>query len=65
MTVDTLGHLLALHVPPASAEHRGELERLARSVEVVIDEAVELPGVDQAYTGEHAANAAATHGEAL
>ena len=26
MAVDTLGHLLALHVTPASAEDRGEVE---------------------------------------
>ena len=30
MAVDTLGHLLALHVTPASAEDRGEVERLDR-----------------------------------
>jgi hypothetical protein len=32
MAVDTLGHLLALHVTPASAEDRSEVERLARTV---------------------------------
>ena len=30
MAVDTLSHMLALHVTPASARDRGEVERLAR-----------------------------------
>ena len=32
IAVDTLGNLLAFHVTPASAEDRGEVERLARTV---------------------------------
>lgn len=47
MAVDTLGHLLALHVPPASTEDRGEVERLARTAQVVTDEHVEIARVDQ------------------
>ena len=31
LAVDTLGHLLALHVTPASAEDRGEVGRLAEA----------------------------------
>jgi transposase len=65
MAVDTLGHLLALHVTPASAEDRGEVERLARTVQAVTNDTVELAWVDQGYTGERAANAAAKHGTAL
>lgn len=65
VAVDTLGHLLALHVTPASAEDRGEVERLARTVQAVTNDAVELAWVDQGYTGERAANAAARHGIAL
>ena len=65
MAVDTLGHLLALHVTPASAEDRGEVERLARTVQAVTDDHVEIAWVDQGYTGERAANAAAKHGIAL
>jgi len=42
MAVDALGHLLALHVMPASAEDRGEVERLARNVQAVINDTVEL-----------------------
>lgn len=49
MAVDTLGHLLALHVTPASAEGPGEVERLARTVQGVTDKAVELAWVDQGY----------------
>jgi len=51
MAVDTLGHLLALHVTPASAEDRGEVERLARTVQAVTDDAIERPR-DEA--GRHA-----------
>ena len=56
MAADTLGHLLALHVTPASAEDRGEVERLARTVQAVTNDAVELAWVDQVYTGKRAAN---------
>jgi transposase len=65
MAVDTLGHLLALHVTPASAEDRGEVERLARTVQAVTNDTVELACVDQGYTGQRAATAAARHGIAL
>ncbi|MFB9770811.1 transposase, partial [Sphingomonas yabuuchiae] len=50
---------------PANAEDRGEVERLARTIQAVTDDAVELAWVDQGYTGERAANAAAKHGIAL
>jgi transposase len=49
----------------ASAEDRGEVERLARTVQAVSDDAVELAWVGQGYAGERAANAAARHGIAL
>jgi transposase len=65
MAVDTLGHLLALHVTPASAEDRGEVERLARTVQAFTNDTVELAWVEQGYIGERAANAAAKHGIAL
>lgn len=47
MIVDTLGHLLALHVTPAGVEDGGEVERLARTVQTVTNDAVELAWVDQ------------------
>lgn len=62
MAVDTLGHLLALHVTPASAEDRGEVERLARTMQTVTGDNVDIAYVDQGYTGARAANAAAAHG---
>jgi transposase len=65
MAVDTPGHLLALHVTPASVEDRGEVERLARTVRAVTDDTVELTWVDQGHTVERAASAAARHGIAL
>ena len=65
MAVDTLGHLLALHVTPASAEDRGKVERLARTVQAVTGDTVELAWVDQGYTGQRAADAPARQGIAL
>jgi transposase len=62
MAVDTLGHLLALHVTPASTEDRGEVERLARTMQTVTGNTVDIAYVDQGYTGARAANAAAAHG---
>src|SRR5690606_8667284 len=62
IAVDTLGHLLALHVTPASAEDRGEVEKLARTMQTVTGNTVDIAYVDQGYTGARAANAAAAHG---
>jgi transposase len=62
MAVDTLGHLLALHVTPASQQDRDQVERLAKKVQQVTGESVRLAYVDQGYTGEAAAEAAAVHG---
>lgn len=41
------------------------MERLARAVQAVTNDAVQLDRVDQGYTGESAASAAARHGIAL
>jgi transposase len=60
--VDTLGHLLALLVTPADAQERAQVTELATAVQAVTGEHVELAYVDQGYTGEEAAAAAATHG---
>lgn len=65
IAVDTLGHLLALHVTPANAEDRGEVEQLARTIQTVTGDSVELAWVDQGYTGERAAQAAGKHGITL
>jgi len=63
--VDTLGHLLALHVTAASEQDRAQVEHLAEQVQQVTGNKVELAYVDQGYTGEGAAEAAEQHGIAL
>jgi transposase len=60
--VDTLGHLLALHVTPADEQDRAQVGELARQVQQITEENVELAYVDQGYTGEAAEEAAAEHG---
>ena len=60
--VDTLGHLLALHVTAASEQDRAQVERLAEDVQQITGRSVELAYVDQGYTGQTAADAAAQHG---
>src|SRR5438309_760137 len=62
MGVDTLGHLLALHVTPANEQDRAQVGALAEAVQEVTGESVELAYVDQGYTGKKAAAAAAGHG---
>jgi transposase len=60
--VDTLGHLLALHVSPANEQDRAQVGRLAAAVQEVTGETVEVAFVDQGYTGEAPAEAARDHG---
>jgi len=60
--VDTLGHLLALHVTPADEQDRAQVGELARQVQQITEENVALAYVDQGYTGEAAEEAAAEHG---
>jgi transposase len=60
--VDTLGHLRALHVTPANADDRAQVERLAKAVQAATDDHVEIAVVDQGYTGEKPAAAARKHG---
>ena len=62
LAVDTLGHLLALHVTPASADDRAEVGQLAEAVQEATGRSVELAYVDQGYTGEKPAKAAGEHG---
>jgi transposase len=62
VAVDTLGHLLAVVVTPASDQERGQVEVLAQQVQAVTGHSVELAYVDQGYTGDDAAEAAETHG---
>lgn len=65
MAVDTLGHLLALHVTPANVDDRVEVGKLAEAVQQATGEAVELIYVDQGYTGEKPAEAARAQGVEL
>jgi transposase len=62
IAVDTLGHLLALHVTPANEQERDQVGTLAETVQMVTGQNVQLAFVDQGYTGEDAADAAAQHG---
>lgn len=63
--VDTLGHLLALQSTPASTQDRAQAEALVSAVQAVTGQTVELAFVDQGYTGEAPAAAAAGHGVEL
>jgi transposase len=60
--VDTLGHLLVARSTPANAQERAQVEALAAAVQEVTGNNVELAYVDQGYTGEEPAEAAAAHG---
>jgi len=59
--VDTLGNLLALHATAANEQERAQVAELAKQVQDVTGEQVEIAFVDQGYTGENAAQQAATH----
>ena len=65
LAVDTLGHLLALHVTPANADDRSAVSTLAEAVQDATGESVNLAYVDQGYTGKRPAQAAAAHGITL
>jgi transposase len=65
MAVDTLGHLLALHVTPANVDDRAEVGRLGEAIQEATDESVTLAYVDPGYIGEKPAEAARQHGIAL
>lgn len=59
VAVDTLGHLLSLHVTAANEQDREQVAKLARDVQKQTGKSVELAYVDQGYTGERPAEAAA------
>lgn len=65
LAVDTLGHLLSLHVTPASEQDRAQVGQLAQAVQEVTDHSVELAFVDAGYTGEPAAKEAQAAGMRL
>lgn len=51
MAVDTLGHLLAVHVTPTDEQERAQLQRLCKDVTQATDRPVQRAWVDQGYTG--------------
>ena len=62
LAVDTLGHLLALHVTPANEQERAQVAELSRQVQKVTGDHIEIAFVDQGYTGDNAQAAAAEEG---
>lgn len=62
IAVDTLGHLLTLHVTAADEQDRQQVKKLAQEVQKATDQSVELVYVDQGYTGEQPAKDAASKG---
>ena len=65
LAVDTLGHLLALHVTPANTDDRAEVGRLAEAIQEATGESVTLAYVDQGYSGRAPAEAAEEQGITL
>jgi transposase len=62
LAVDTLGHLLALHVTPANEQDRAQVAQLAQQVQQKTGESVEVAFVDQGYTGTQATTDAEAEG---
>lgn len=62
MAVDTLGNLLEILVTPANEQERAQVEEMSRRIQEVTGNTVEMAFVDQGYTGEEPAKAAAEHG---
>ena len=60
--VDTLGNLLTLLVTPANEQDRAQVGELARGVQEVTGQSVEVAFVDQGYTGDVPAQEAKEHG---
>jgi transposase len=62
LAVDTLGHVLALVATPANEQERAQVAALAREVQHVCQQSVQVAFVDQGYTGQDAAQAAQEQG---
>jgi transposase len=65
MDVDTLGHLLALHVNPANEQDRAQVAQLAEQEQDVTDASAEGASVDQVDIAGRARQDAADHGMQL
>ena len=62
MAVDTLGQLLTLLVTPANEQDRAQVGELAKQIQEITGDSVEIAFVDQGYTGDKTAAAAEEHG---
>jgi transposase len=62
IAVDTLGHLLALAITSANEQDRAQVGQLTQAVQAVVEKPVEVAFVDQGYTGDQPARAAAGQG---
>jgi transposase len=60
--VDTLGHLLPLPVTPVNEQDRAQMGQMARAVQAVVDEPVQIAFVDQGYTGQEPSEAVVQEG---
>ena len=65
IAVDTLGHLLALKITAANEQERAQVADLAREIQAVTGDTVEVAYVDQGYTGAQPAAQAAAQGMRL
>jgi transposase len=65
IAVDTLGQLLALKVTPANEQDRAQVGALTQAMQEATGNSVEVAWVDQGYTGQEPAEAAAAHGVRL
>jgi transposase len=63
--VDTLGHLLTLHLTPANEQDREQMGELAQAIQEETGESVELAYVEQGYSGEPTAEEAEALGMRL
>jgi transposase len=63
--VDSLGHLLAAVATPANENERQQVDELAKRVQEVTGESVEVAWLDQGHLEDEAKDAAAEHGITL
>jgi transposase len=62
IAVDTMGHLLALHITPANVQDRAVVAEVAAATQAATGDHVQIAWVDQGYTGDAPAQAAQMHG---
>jgi transposase len=65
IAVDTLGMLLALKITAANEQERAQVGELIEATQKATGNKIEIAFVDQGYTGEDPAEAAAAHGVRL